>query len=592
MDPRVRDSRRGSIIVQVAIIFAVCVMLVGVFTYVTQYYSSVDYVTKNTEKQAGRTSYEVAMAIKEYPSYKWLLTYWCEHAYDMQIDYDDSYVRGSHTAYKYNMLMSHQPKFNPEYASSEEVEALPPADQKLYAEIAYSWLITRLDQIKYVDEVDYLFVLRTEEPYTSQFFVLSAASSGAVRGTEYEQVYPLGVTAEVGKSQQEGMRDAVEHRSHMAQAGGYVDYYSYLLEIDDQDYLIGLTYNQTPIINQTNERAQFESLIAMGYQVMLSAVILICIVMLVLRPLKKVQAGIREYKEDKDSAEVEERLSKIRLNNEIGELAEDVTDLAKEIDDYLEKISTITAEKERISAELSLATEIQVSMLPHEYPPFPGRNEFDIYAVMDPAREVGGDFYDYILIDDDHLGLVIADVSGKSVPAALFMMMAKIVLKNCLALGMGPAETLSTANNALCSDNQAEMFVTVWVGVLEISTGRLTAANAGHEYPAVREPGGMYELLKDEHGFVIGAVEGVTYNEYELQMRPGSRLFVYTDGVPEATDPDKKLFGTDRMLIALNSEPEASPEQVLRNVRKYINDFVRDAEQFDDLTMLSLEYKG
>ena len=136
------------------------------------------------------------------------------------------------------------------------------------------------------------------------------------------------------------------------------------------------------------------------------------------------------------------------------------------------------------------------------------------------------------------------------------------------------------------------MFVTVWVGVLEISTGRLTAANAGHEYPAVREPGGMYELLKDEHGFVIGAVEGVTYNEYELQMRPGSRLFVYTDGVPEATDPDKQLFGTDRMLIALNSEPDASPEQVLRNVRKHINDFVRDAEQFDDLTMLSLEYKG
>ena len=231
-------------------------------------------------------------------------------------------------------------------------------------------------------------------------------------------------------------------------------------------------------------------------------------------------------------------------------------------------------------------------MLPHEYPPFPDRSEFDVYAVMDPAREVGGDFYDYFLTDDDHLGMVIADVSGKSVPAALFMMMSKIVVKNCMRLGMSPAEILETTNDTLCSDNQAEMFVTVWVGVLEISTGRLTAANAGHEYPVIKEPDGRYELLKDEHGFVVGAIEGVKYKEYKLQLKPGSKLFVYTDGVPEATDPDKQLFGTDRMLEALNSDPEASPEQVLRNVRRQVNTFVGDAEQFDDLTMLGLEYKG
>ena len=592
MDPGVKDKRKGSIIRQVAVLFAGCVLLVGIFTNITQYYGSVDYVSRDVIHHAEKTAEEVSMAVKEYPAYKWLLAYWCEHAFEMQIDYDDSNVRGSHTAYKLSMLMAHQPKFNVEYATIEEIEALPPEDQKLYAEIVYSWLITRVDQIKYVDEVDYLFCVRTEEPYTRQLFVFSAADPGTVRGTDYEQVYPIGVVSEANESQQKAMKDAARHSSQMAQAGNYIDYYSYLLSDGGHVYLIGLTYDQTPILDTINHRAFRESLMAMGYQVMLSVIILVCIMLLVIRPLKSVQAGIRQYKDDKDSGEVEKRLSRIKLRNEIGELAGDVTELAKEMDDYLEKISTITAEKERIGAELSLATEIQVSMLPHEYPPFPGRDEFDIYAVMDPAREVGGDFYDYFLIDDDHLGIVIADVSGKGVPAALFMMMAKIVLKNCIELGLGPADTLSMANSELCEDNRTEMFVTAWVGILEISTGRLTAANAGHEYPALKEEGGLYKLLKDEHGFVLGAMEDLVYREYELQLRPGSGLFLYTDGVPEASDPDNRLFGTDRMLIALNKEPDANPEEVLRNVRISIDEFVRDAEQFDDLTMLCLEYRG
>ena len=592
MEPSKKNKGKISIITQVAIMLAACIILTGILTYFTQIDSSARLVTKMTEEKAEMTAREVSMAVREYPSYPWLLDYWTEHAADMNIDYDEDYVRGSWTQKKVRLLMAHQPEIDLQYAGVNEIEALPPADQKLYAEIIYSWLITRVDQIKEVDDVDYLFCVATGPPYKDQFFVFSAADPGAVRGTEYEQVYPIGVTAEVSESQQIGMEDAVKHSSHIAEAGNYVDYYSYLATIDDRDYLIGLTYNQLPILDRITDNSRNGIIVSMIYQVLLSFFIAVGVLFTVIRPLKTVQENIRKYKDTKDSTSIVQSLSKIDMRNEIGELAGDVTELAKEIDAYVDEISTITAEKERIGAELSLATEIQVSTLPHIFPPFPERDEFDIYAVMDPAREVGGDFYDFFLIDDDHLGLVMADVSGKGVPAALFMMISKIIVKNCAIIGMSPAQALSTANDMLCDNNRAEMFVTVWAGILEISTGKLIAANAGHEYPAIKKPGGKYELFRDEHGFVVAAMEGLEYKEYELQLEPGSALFLYTDGVPEATNPEKELFGTDRMIEALNTEPDADAEQVLRNVRVHVDRFVRDAEQFDDLTMMSLIYRG
>ena len=281
-----------------------------------------------------------------------------------------------------------------------------------------------------------------------------------------------------------------------------------------------------------------------------------------------------------------------RTHDEIEVLAEAFADLARNNQRYIEEITEITREKERVNTELKMANLIQNSMLPHSFPPFPERREFDLYASMDPAREVGGDFYDFFLIDEDHLCIVVADVSGKGVPAALFMMISKVILQSCAMLGKSAAEILTKTNEALCSSNQAEMFVTVWLGILEISTGRLTAANAGHEYPVLKKPSGSFEILKGRHGLVIGAMDGIRYREYTLPLEPGSKLFVYTDGVPEATNADNAMFGTDRMLSALNEDPDAAPEQLLRRVRRAVDDFVKDAEQFDDLTMLCLEFKG
>ena len=211
---------------------------------------------------------------------------------------------------------------------------------------------------------------------------------------------------------------------------------------------------------------------------------------------------------------------------------------------------------------------------------------------MDPAKEVGGDFYNFFLVDNDHLAMVIGDVSGKGVPAALFMMVSNILTSVRTQTGGNPAQILEFVNDKICESNKLDMFVTIWLGILELSTGKLIASNAGHEYPAVMHAGGNFELFKDKHGIVVGGMEGVRYTDYEIQLSPGDKIFVYTDGVPEATDGDNNMFGVDRMLSALNLELDAGPEKVLGNVRSAVDAFVKDAQQFDDLTMLCMQYKG
>ena len=268
--------------------------------------------------------------------------------------------------------------------------------------------------------------------------------------------------------------------------------------------------------------------------------------------------------------------------------------MEKDIGDYVENLTNVTREKERMGAELNIASQIQDGMLPSIFPAFPERKEFDIYATMTPAKEVGGDFYDFFLIDDDHLAMVIADVSGKGIPAALFMMASKILINNFSMIGlMDPAQILELVNDRICDNNPAEMFVTVWLGILEISTGTLRAANAGHEYPCVYHNNEKsFELFKDRHGLVIGGMKGSKYRSYEMQLKPGDGLFVYTDGVAEATNIENQLFGTDRLLLTLNSHPEANCIDILKEVKDSLDGFVQEAPQFDDITMLAMRYSG
>lgn len=310
------------------------------------------------------------------------------------------------------------------------------------------------------------------------------------------------------------------------------------------------------------------------------------------RIAKSSDSFVKKMQANTDPEELVFEDAGVNTGGELQQLSENVKSLADGVSAYMTNLKNATAEKERIGTELALATRLQAAFLPGGFPAFPDRGEFDIYASMHPAKEVGGDFYDFYFIDDDHLCLTIADVSGKGIPGALFMMVSKIILQSCAMLGQSAGEVLTKTNEAICSNNKESMFVTVWIGILEISTGRLTCANAGHEYPAIKRAGGAFELYKDKHGIVIGGMDGVKYKEYELTLTPGDKLFVYTDGVPEASDGDDNMFGTERMLDALNEEPEATPERILKNVRAAVDGFVSGAEQFDDLTMLCMEYNG
>ena len=351
-----------------------------------------------------------------------------------------------------------------------------------------------------------------------------------------------------------------------------------------------------------NRAVRMETIFLVMYIILLAAVTAAIIKLsvrnintMIVDPINRLSDAALDYIDDaNDTSRDEKHFDKLNIQtgDEIENLSLSMKRMEEDLGHYIENLTQVTADRERIRTELTLANRIQAAMMPHIFPPFPDRKEIELYGIMDPAKEVGGDFYDFFLIDDDHLGLVIADVSGKGVPGALFMMISKIIIQSCAMLDKSPAEILTKTNEAICSNNQEEMFVTAWVGILELSTGKLMAANGGHEYPVIKKPGGEFEMMKDRHGLVLGAMNDMKYHEYEIDMEPGSCLFVYTDGVPEATDANEELFGYKRMLAALNSDPDTEPESVLKRVRKGVDDFVLDAEQFDDLTMLCVKYIG
>ncbi|MBR6229943.1 MAG: SpoIIE family protein phosphatase [Eubacterium sp.] len=268
--------------------------------------------------------------------------------------------------------------------------------------------------------------------------------------------------------------------------------------------------------------------------------------------------------------------------------------LSTDINTTVDRLKQFIKEAEqRIDEELALAAKIQSSFIPHEFPPFPDRDEFELYASMIPAKEVGGDFYDYFFVDEDHLAMVMADVSGKGIPAAMFMVMTKDELRHAVMKhGTDVAEAVREVNLELIKENDAGLFVTVWLGVLTVSTGHVDYVNAGHEYPAISHAGGEFVAEEDEHSIPMAARKKAKFDAGSFDLSPGDILYLYTDGVTEANNADEEMFRRSRMLDALNSDREAAVQDIDDNVRKAVADFVQDAPQFDDTTTLCLRYKG
>ncbi len=464
----------------------------------------------------------------------------------------------------------------------------------LEADDEFNEIQRRLDELTVSSDCNFIYVARIDPTdYLTTTYIYDSVNPA----TGFDR-YPLGLTLTDGDPKY------VDDLKHILETGGRAEQYLYSytkwgahttagLAVQDSTGKVVAVIGVEKTMKILNDaRTVYVCQVAEVTALILVATVALYALYLRKTVISPITEVTNEAERFADNHEASHKMLAVRSKNEIGVLASSVQKMEDEIIQYIDNIRSITAEKERIGAELSIAAQIQADMLPRIFPPFPDRKEFEIFATMTPAKEVGGDFYDFFLVDENHLGLVIADVSGKGVPAALFMMIAKTLIKNRTQMGGGPAEILNDVNEQLCEGNDAELFVTVWFAILDLTTGKGLAANAGHEHPALRRAGGEYKLAIYRHSTALAIMEGIRFREHEFELHPGDSLFVYTDGVTEATNARNELFGNKRMLLALNENPNANPETLLRTVRKHIDGFVGNAPQFDDITMLGLRYFG
>ena len=352
---------------------------------------------------------------------------------------------------------------------------------------------------------------------------------------------------------------------------------------------IGVEIPMTTIKAALKQYVRNSILITVGMIIIFLLLYILYIYKKVVTPINKVSEEVGKFIDSDNQVSTE--LGKIKTNDEIEMLSQNVLKMEMDINDYIENITTITAEKERIGAELDVATHIQASMLPCIFPAFPERPEFDIFATMNPAKEVGGDFYDFFMVDDTHIAIVAADVSGKGVPAALFMVIGKTLIKDHTTPGTDLGEVFTTVNNLLCESNSEGLFITAFEGVLDLVTGEFRFVNAGHETPFICKKGEKFKPYPIKAGFVLAGMEEMKYKAGTFTLEPGDKIFQYTDGVTEATNKKNELFGMERLENTLGKYSDKTVEELLPLVKKDIDAFVGKAPQFDDITMICLEYK-
>ena len=343
---------------------------------------------------------------------------------------------------------------------------------------------------------------------------------------------------------------------------------------------------------QANMR-QFLVAVLITILLVISMAILLCynfVKKKIVTPINKIRNVSKSMVENLENEESIQ--ATINTKDEIEELFESFKQMYCDIREYIDRLGAVTAEKERIGAELDVARHIQGSMLPCIFPAFPERPEIDIYATMAPAKEVGGDFYDFFMVDERHLAIVMADVSGKGVPAALFMVIGKTLIKDHTTPERDLGAVFTEVNDLLCESNSEELFITAFEGVLDLVTGEFVYVNAGHEMPFIAKAGGDFEPHKIRAGFVLAGMEGMKYSAGTMALEPGDKIFQYTDGVTEATNINNELYGMERLGKVLNKVKNGAPSDILPEVKRDIDEFVGEAPQFDDITMLCLEYKA
>ena len=551
-------------------------------------------------KQMGATSLVdyTSEILEGYKSIGWLTDYWIEHQDDMELLYDRA--RLSEQIDRIEEMFPDLGTYTS--VTPEVITAQDPEIQKLFAEVCYGRIIQEFDSLKECFLPRFLFAFKPYPDDGKGIFMITGALPDEKRMSDGGNIYELGfeIPMEPGMYPQLDELLSENGNNHRISKLWNFEFWTG----DGSVHLFGPVYSpEGEMVMVIGTSYNWIEFVSSGLNMMLilllaSSIVLILILKRtgtllrknVVYPVSKEQAVLDSYSQDKDPEKAVKGLAEVKSDNEIEALAVNFSSMITELDRYMDEIRHMTVEKERIAAELSMAEKIQSGMLPSEFPAFPDHDEFELYAIMDPAKETGGDFYDFFLIDDDHLALVIADVSGKGMPAALFMMNAMTLIRTRTKMNMGdPGQILSDVNNLLCERNNQNMFVTVWMAVLDLKTGQGVAVNAGHEDPVIRRGDGAYELIMYDHSMVMGALEDMEYPDHTFELNPGDTIYVYTDGVPEAINEADEFYGTDRLQKKLNEFADLSMTDLLPAVRKDIEDFAGKAEQFDDITMLGFK---
>ncbi|MBQ7202800.1 MAG: SpoIIE family protein phosphatase [Eubacterium sp.] len=473
------------------------------------------------------------------------------------------------------------------YWGDEEYRAEYDKKAEAIKDAKYRKMLDTLFDIKDSNDILYLYVQKLDGDKCTYLFDADRADDRCQLGTTHEVSGPTKET----KNPENGIPAFITN-----------DAYGWLCTsmepVKDKDgnpvALVGVDISMDEIMQDRADYLRYVILTMAAAVLLISVLILIGIHYGLIKPINLLSRAARSFVEDRSGAKKDissiAKLS-IRTGDEVETLGDSIKQMELDINSYITHLTEVTAEKERIGAELDVATHIQSSMLPSIFPAFPERNEFDVYATMDPAKEVGGDFYDFFMVDQRHLAMVMADVSGKGVPAALFMVIGKTLIKDHTLPDVDLGTVFEEVNNILCESNSEGLFITAFEGVLDLVTGEFRFVNAGHEPPFIAKSGENFEVHKIKSGFVLAGMEGMKYKSGSITVAPGDKIFQYTDGVTEATNAQNELYGMERLENALNTVVDKKPYDILPAIKADIDSFVGGAPQFDDITMLCLSFK-
>lgn len=451
----------------------------------------------------------------------------------------------------------------------------------------------RLEMLTETAYLAYIYVTVPDVNYENRVYIFDTVNSEVKNGKKYElgKVNTLKHYSEDRLNEMRRVMTAGESAIHFVynKTGGHVT--TSIPVKDSAGNNVAILSIVKPMSEVKDFKRSYRNVVLESSSMITAFFVLIFILILVfrvIRPMRLITHETAHFAEH--GGKISGILANVKGHDELAVLARSVEKMSEDMNQYIADLTHTTAEKERLSAELDVATQIQANMLPRIFPPYENHPEIELFASMTPAKEVGGDFYDFFIVDEDHFAVVVGDVSGKGVPAALFMVIAKTLLKNEIMQGKSPADVFAIVNNQLCEGNDAGLFVTCWAGLLTLSTGELVFANAGHTAPVIKHDG-TAEFLVSKPNLMLAGMEGMSYKDYSTTLKAGDRLFVYTDGITEAMNAQNELYGEERLLKALSKSSGLSSKEILSEVRKDIDRFVGDAPQFDDITMLEFSLK-